>query len=104
MRVSILKHRKKEEAILRRQQRQREIEEAEAIAEGVEQFGGKATLFNTNDEDFTIEELRKYDAAAFGSPEYYNYTTGGLQIFIDDLYKARKTNREGLVNKPYGLF
>jgi len=77
---------------------------AEAIAKGAEQFGGSVTLYNTNEKRFDIEELRKYDAAAFGSPEYYNYTTGGLQIFIDDLFKARKNNREGLVNKPYGLF
>jgi flavorubredoxin len=77
---------------------------AEAIAEGVEQFGGSATLFNTNDERFDIEILRPFDAAAFGSPDYYSYIAGGLKVFIDDLYIARKTNREGLQNKPYGLF
>jgi len=77
---------------------------AEAIAEGVEQFGGKATLFNTNDKRFDIEEFRPFDAAAFGSPDYYSYIAGGLKVFVDDLYIARKTNRMGLDNKPYGLF
>lgn len=77
---------------------------AEAVAEGVEQFGGSATLFNTNDKRFDIEEFRKFDAAAFGSPDYYSYIAGGLKVFVDDLYIARKTNREGLANKPYGLF
>ena len=77
---------------------------AEAIAEGVEQFGGSATLFNTNTKRFDIEEFRKFDAAAFGSPDYYSYIAGGLKVFVDDLYIARKTNREGLANKPYGLF
>ena len=77
---------------------------AEAIAKGVERFGGSPTLFNTNDKRFDIELLRKYDAAAFGSPDYYSYIAGGLKVFVDDLYIARKTNREGLNNKPYGLF
>ena len=77
---------------------------AEAIAEGVEQFGGKATLFNTNDKRFVIEEFRQFDAVAFGSPDYYSYIAGGLKTFVDDLYIARKSNREGLGNKPYSLF
>lgn len=41
---------------------------------------------------------------AFGSPDYYSYIAGGLKVFVDDWYIARKSNRQELENKPYGLF
>jgi multimeric flavodoxin WrbA len=77
---------------------------AEAVAEGAQSAGAEVTLFNTNENRFNIEEFRKYDAVVFGSPDYYSYLAGGLKVFVDDLYIARKTNRQGLEGKPYGLF
>ena len=77
---------------------------AEAVAEGAKTAGASVTLFNTNEDRFDSNNFRQFDAAAFGSPDYYSYVAGGLKVFVDDLYIARKTNREGLDNKPYGLF
>jgi multimeric flavodoxin WrbA len=77
---------------------------AEAVAEGAQKAGAKVTLFNTNEKRLNIDEFRKFDAVAIGSPDYYSYIAGGLKVFVDDLYIERKTNRQGLENKPYGLF
>ena len=77
---------------------------AEAVAEGAQAAGAKVTLFNTNEKRMDIEEFRKFEAVVFGSPDYYSYVAGGLKVFVDDLYIVRKGNRQGLVDKPYGLF
>lgn len=77
---------------------------AKAIADGVKEARAEVTLFNTNEKRFDIEEFRQFDAVAFGSPDYYSYIAGGLKVFFDDLHITRKTNRQGLENKPYGLF
>ena len=77
---------------------------AEAVAEGAKSVGATVTMINTNEKRLNIEEFRKFDAVAFGSPDYYSYIAGGLKVFVDDLYITRKTNRQGLVDKPYGLF
>jgi NAD(P)H dehydrogenase (quinone) len=79
-------------------------EMAEAVAEGAETAGAKVTLHNTNEERLDIEIYRSCDAAAFGSPDYYSYIAGTLKTFLDDWHIARKSNRAGLENKPYGLF
>ncbi|MFW9924592.1 MAG: flavodoxin family protein [Candidatus Thorarchaeota archaeon] len=77
---------------------------AEAIAIGAKAGGANVTLINTNNQRMEIEEYRKFDAVAFGSPDYYSYIAGGLKVFVDDLYIEKKRNRTGLENKPYGLF
>ena len=77
---------------------------AEAIAEGAQFVGAKVTLVNTNKERFDIEKLRQFDVVAFGTPDYWGYIAGGLKVFVDDFYIVRKNNRQGLENKPYGLF
>ncbi len=77
---------------------------AEAVAEGAKSEGATVTMINTNEKRLNIEEFRQFDAVAFGSPDYYSYIAGGLKMFIDDLYITRKINRQGLVDKPYGLF
>lgn len=77
---------------------------AEAVAEGAQAAGAKVTLVNTNEKRLDIEEFRLFDAVAFGSPDYYSYIAGGLKVFVDDFYIARKVNRQGLEDKPYGLF
>lgn len=77
---------------------------AEAIAEGAKTAGAKVTLINTNETRLDIEQFRNFDAVAFGSPDYWGYIAGGLKVFVDDFYIARKNNRQGLENKPYGLF
>ncbi len=77
---------------------------AEAVAEGAQAAGAKVTLINTNEKRLDIEEFRDFDAVAFGSPDYYSYIAGGLKMFVDDLYIVRKSNRQGLEDKPYGLF
>ena len=77
---------------------------AEAVADGARSAGAKVTLVNTNEKRLDIEQFRRFDVVAFGSPDYYSYIAGGLKVFVDDFYIARKTNRQGLEDKPYGLF
>ena len=77
---------------------------AEAVAKGAKAASADVTLINTNEQRFDINQFRKFDVVAFGSPDYYSYLAGGMKTFIDDLYIERKSNRQGLVDKPYGLF
>jgi flavorubredoxin len=77
---------------------------AEAIGEGARAAGAEVTLVNTNEQRLDVEQYRRFDAVAFGSPDYYSYIAGGLKVFVDDWYIARKSNRRGLEDKPYGLF
>jgi NAD(P)H dehydrogenase (quinone) len=77
---------------------------AEAIGEGARTAGAEVTLVNTNEQRLDIEQYRRFDAVAFGSPDYYSYIAGGLKVFVDDWYIAGKSNRQGLEDKPYGLF
>jgi flavorubredoxin len=77
---------------------------AQAVGEGARAAGADVTLVNTNERRLDLEQYRDFDAVAFGSPDYWSYIAGGLKVFIDDWYIARKSNRRGLENKPYGLF
>ena len=77
---------------------------AEAIAEGVRDSGADATLVNTNDKRMDPAEYAAFDAAAFGSPDYYSYLAGGLKMFLDDWHIAKGRGLEGVTDKPYGLF
>jgi flavorubredoxin len=77
---------------------------ADAIGEGARAAGAEVTLVNTNEQRLDVEQYRRCDVVAFGSPDYYSYIAGGLKVFLDDWYIARKSNRQGLENKPYGLF
>ncbi|NHJ85444.1 MAG: hypothetical protein FK734_08265 [Asgard group archaeon] len=77
---------------------------AEAVAEGVRIAGADVSLINTNEQRIDIDQYRLFDAVIFGTPDYYSYLAGGLKVFLDDLYIKRKNNRQGLENKPYGLF
>jgi len=77
---------------------------AEAIAEGARTAGADVTLVNTNEQRLDIEQYRRFDAVAFGSPDYYSYIAGGMKTFLDDWYIAQKSNSQGLKGKPYGLF
>jgi len=77
---------------------------AEAVGEGARAAGAEVTLVNTNEQRLDIERYRRFDAVALGSPDYFSYIAGGLKVFVDDWYIARRSNRQGLENKPYGLF
>ena len=77
---------------------------AEAVAEGAREAGVEVTLVNTNEKRLDIEQYRSFDAAAFGSPDYYSYIAGGLKVFLDDWHIAKQSNPQGLVDKLYGLF
>jgi multimeric flavodoxin WrbA len=77
---------------------------AQAIAEGARAAGADVMLVNTNEQRLDLDQYRLFDAVAFGSPDYWSYIAGGLKVFIDDWYIARKSNRRGLEDKPYGLF
>ena len=77
---------------------------AEAVAEGARDAGADVTLFNTNEGRYDVEQYRTVDAVAVGTPDYYSYIAGGLKVFLDDWHIAKKTNPEGLMNKPYALF
>jgi len=77
---------------------------ARAVADGAREGGADAQLVNTNDERASVETYRGADAAAFGSPDYYSYIAGGLKVFLDDWFIAKKGNADGLTGKPFGLF
>jgi len=77
---------------------------AEAVAEGARAAGAEVTLVNTNEQRMDIEAYRGFDAVAFGTPDYYSYIAGGLKVFLDDWFIACQKSRQGLENKPYGLF
>jgi flavorubredoxin len=77
---------------------------AQAIAEGARAAGANVTLVNTNEERMDPEQYRRFDAVAFGSPDYYSYIAGGLKTFLDDWYIAKKSDSRGLTGKPYSLF
>ena len=77
---------------------------AQAVAEGARAAGADVTLVNTNEQRLDIEQYRHFDAVAFGSPDYWGYIAGGLKVFMDDWYIVWKSNRQGLEDKPYGLF
>jgi len=77
---------------------------AEAIGEGAREAGAEVKSVNTNERRLDIDEYRAAQAVAFGSPDYYSYIAGGLKMFLDDWFIAKKTNAEGLRDKPYGLF
>ena len=62
---------------------------AEAIAEGARAAGAEVTLVNTNETRMDIEAYRRFDAVAFGTPDYYSYRHG-LKMFLDGWYIARK--------------
>jgi len=77
---------------------------AQAIGEGARAAGADTTLVNTNEQRLDLDQYRRFDAVAFGTPDYWGYLAGGLKVFLDDWYIAGKSGRQGLENKPYGLF
>ena len=77
---------------------------ADAVAEGARGAGAEVTLANTNEQRLATEEYRRFDAVAFGTPDYFGYIAGGLKVFADDWYIASLRDATGLKGKPYGLF
>jgi flavorubredoxin len=77
---------------------------AQAIGDGARAAGADTTLVNTNEQRLDLDQYRRFDAVAFGTPDYWSYLAGGLKVFLDDWYIALKSGRQGLENKPYGLF
>lgn len=75
-----------------------------AIAEGARAAGASVTLFNANQARYDVEHYRDYDAAAFGTPDYYSYLAGTLKVFLDDWYIVKRDNPTGLLDKPVALF
>lgn len=79
-------------------------EMAMAVAEGAKAAGAEVTVHNANDGRFDIERYRMFDAAAFGSPDYYSYIAGTLKTFLDDWYIAKGKDPRGLTDKAVALF
>jgi len=77
---------------------------AAAVAEGIRQAGADAKLVNTNETRLAMDEYAAADAVGFGSPDYYSYIAGGMKMFLDDWFIAKKTKAPGLTGKPYALF
>jgi flavorubredoxin len=77
---------------------------ARAVDAGARAAGAQVTLVNTNERRLDPDEYRRFDAVAFGSPDYYSTIAGGLKVFLDDWYIAQKSDSRGLKGKPYGLF
>lgn len=77
---------------------------AEAVADGAREAGAEVKMVNTDEQRLDIEEYRRVDGAAFGSPDYYSYIAGGLKVFLDDWYIAKQSDPTGLEGKPYVLF
>ena len=59
---------------------------AEAVAEGVQEAGGKVNLINTNERRVLLEEFLAADAVAIGTPDYFSYVAGTIKTFFDDMY------------------
>ena len=77
---------------------------ATAVADGARAAGADVIIHNGNDGRFDVETYRSFDAAAFGSPDYFSYIAGTLKVFLDDWYIAKGQNPTGLVDKPLVLF
>ena len=77
---------------------------AMALAEGAKAAGASVTLHNANEGRFNVEAYRNFDAAAFGSPDYYSYIAGTMKVFLDDWFIAKGKNPAGLEDKPIALF
>ncbi len=77
---------------------------AEAVAEGVREAGAEVTLHNANEGRFDVEQYRDFDAAAFGTPDYYSYIAGTLKVFLDDWFLAKREDPTGLTDKSVGMF
>ncbi len=77
---------------------------AQTIGEGAQAAGADTTLVNTNGQRLDLDQYRRFDGVAFGTPDYWGYLAGGLKVFLHDWYIAGKSDRQGLENKPYGLF
>lgn len=77
---------------------------AEAVAEGLRSGRADVTVHNTNDGRFDIAGFPGFDCVAFGTPDYYSYVAGGIKMFLDDWYVAKRKGAEGLDGKPYALF
>jgi len=59
---------------------------AEAVAEGVQEAGGKVNLINTSERRVLLEEFLAADAVAIGTPDYFSYVAGTIKTFFDDMY------------------
>jgi flavorubredoxin len=77
---------------------------AEAIGAGARDAGADVTLVNTNEHRMDPADYAAFDAAAFGSPDYYSYLAGGLKMFLDDWHIAKGAGLEGVTDKPVALF
>lgn len=77
---------------------------AKSVAEGAKAAGAKVTLVNTDQARMDLEAYRKFDAVAFGTPDYYSYIAGGLKVFLDDWYIAKQADPKRLDGKRYALF
>ncbi|MGC9346713.1 MAG: flavodoxin family protein [Anaerolineae bacterium] len=77
---------------------------AMAVAEGAKAAGASVTIHNTNEGRFDVEAYRKFDAVAFGSPDYYSYIAGTLKVFLDDWFIAKGKDPADLEDKPIALF
>lgn len=75
-----------------------------AVSEGAREAGAEVDIINTHRGKVDIEAFRACDAVAIGSPDYYSYIAGGLKVFFDDYYLAKKENPQGLKDKPVGVF
>jgi NAD(P)H dehydrogenase (quinone) len=54
---------------------------AEALAEGAREAGAEVNLINTNERWLTLEEFLATDAIAIGTPDYFSYVAGTIDLF-----------------------
>jgi flavorubredoxin len=73
---------------------------ANLVAEGVRFTGGEATVMNVTDIK-KEEDLKGYDAYAFGSATYHGDMIQGMKTM---LFLAEKANLEGKVGGAFGAF
>ena len=76
---------------------------AEALAEGLRDYGAEAELVSTNDRRVTVEELQDADGVAIGTPDYFSYPAGTIKTLFDDVHQWSKS---GVLvkGKPAALF
>jgi multimeric flavodoxin WrbA len=75
---------------------------AESVAKGIDSVDN----VNSNLKDAgnaTIEDLRRCEGIAIGSPEYFGYMSGMIKDFFDRTYEIASSNVNEF-RKPYVLF
>jgi flavorubredoxin len=72
---------------------------AKAVAQGAVESGAQANLKKAS--EATAQDVLNCDAVVFGSPNYFNYMAGAIQIVLEKVFVELAENE---ITKPYAVF